>query len=69
MKSFRWNIEKNELLKFERGISFEAVVVARTTIISVVVVVMVAAAVVEALAADVAEVMNILKSQYMVYIY
>ena len=28
MKSFRWNIEKNELLKFERGISFEAVVVA-----------------------------------------
>jgi len=27
MKSFRWNIEKNELLKFERGISFEAVVV------------------------------------------
>ena len=28
MKSFRWNIEKNKLLKFERGISFEAVVVA-----------------------------------------
>jgi hypothetical protein len=28
MKSFRWSIEKNELLKFERGISFEAVVVA-----------------------------------------
>jgi len=31
MKSFRWNIEKNELLKFERGISFEAVVVALET--------------------------------------
>jgi len=24
MKSFRWNIEKNELLKFERGISFDS---------------------------------------------
>ena len=32
MKSFRWNIEKNELLKFERGISFEAVVVALETL-------------------------------------
>ncbi len=31
MKSFRWSIEKNELLKFERGISFEAVVVALET--------------------------------------
>ena len=31
MKSFRWNIEKNELLKLERGISFEAVVVALET--------------------------------------
>jgi len=31
MKSFRWNIEKNKLLKFERGISFEAVVVALET--------------------------------------
>jgi hypothetical protein len=31
MKSFRWNIEKNELLRFERGISFEAVVVALET--------------------------------------
>ncbi len=28
MKSFRWNIEKNELLKLERGVSFEAVLVA-----------------------------------------
>ena len=28
MKSFRWNIEKNKLLSSERGISFEAVVVA-----------------------------------------
>jgi hypothetical protein len=28
MKSFRWNIEKNKLLSLERGISFEAVVVA-----------------------------------------
>ncbi len=24
MKTFRWNIEKNELLKFERGISFDS---------------------------------------------
>ena len=31
MKSFRWNIEKNELLTFERGFSFEAVVVALET--------------------------------------
>jgi len=31
MKSFRWSIEKNELLKFERGISFETVVVALET--------------------------------------
>lgn len=28
MKPFRWNADKNELLKLERGISFEAVVVA-----------------------------------------
>ena len=28
MKPFRWNIEKNELLRLERGISFESVVVA-----------------------------------------
>jgi hypothetical protein len=26
MKSFRWNHEKNERLKFERGISFEEIV-------------------------------------------
>jgi hypothetical protein len=31
MKSFRWNIEKNDLLKLDRGISFEAVVVALET--------------------------------------
>ena len=28
MKSFRWNPAKNEMLKAERGISFEAIVVA-----------------------------------------
>lgn len=28
MKSFRWNTEKNENLKAERGIGFEAIVVA-----------------------------------------
>lgn len=28
MKPFRWNVEKNEMLVPERGISFEAVVVA-----------------------------------------
>ena len=28
MKPFRWNIEKNELLRLDRGISFESVVVA-----------------------------------------
>ena len=28
MKPFRWNPEKNELLKADRGLSFEAVVVA-----------------------------------------
>lgn len=28
MKSFRWNAEKNELLKRERGLSFEQIVVA-----------------------------------------
>ncbi|MEW5771266.1 MAG: toxin [Pseudomonadota bacterium] len=28
MKPFRWNAEKNELLKDERGISFERIVVA-----------------------------------------
>jgi len=26
MKSYNWNIEKNEILKLERGISFEEVV-------------------------------------------
>ena len=31
MKSFRWNIEKNELLRLDRGISFESVVVALET--------------------------------------
>ena len=31
MKPFRWNIEKNELLRFDRGISFESVVVALET--------------------------------------
>jgi len=31
MKPFRWNHEKNELLKTERGISFEAVVLAIET--------------------------------------
>lgn len=31
MKSFSWNIEKNDLLKLERGISFEALVVALET--------------------------------------
>lgn len=30
MKPFEWSAEKNELLKAERGISFEAVVVAVT---------------------------------------
>jgi uncharacterized DUF497 family protein len=28
MKPFRWNAEKNEMLKAERGISFERIVVA-----------------------------------------
>ena len=28
MKPFRWNAEKNEVLAAERGISFEAIVVA-----------------------------------------
>lgn len=28
MKPFRWNAEKNELLKLSRGVSFESVVVA-----------------------------------------
>lgn len=28
MKLFRWNLEKNELLRNERGISFESIVVA-----------------------------------------
>lgn len=28
MKPFRWNVEKNDLLKVERGISFERVVIA-----------------------------------------
>ena len=28
MKPFRWNAEKNELLKLSRGVSFETVVVA-----------------------------------------
>ncbi len=28
MKPFRWNAEKNELLKLSRGISFEGIVVA-----------------------------------------
>jgi uncharacterized DUF497 family protein len=28
MKSFRWNPEKNELLKADRGLSFEGIVVA-----------------------------------------
>ena len=28
MKSFRWNSEKNETVKAERGISFESIVVA-----------------------------------------
>ena len=31
MKPFRWNIEKNELLRLDRGISFESVVVALET--------------------------------------
>ena len=31
MKPFRWNIEKNELLRLDRGISFESVVVAFET--------------------------------------
>ena len=28
MKPFRWNAEKNELLKLSRGVSFESIVVA-----------------------------------------
>jgi uncharacterized DUF497 family protein len=28
MKSFRWNADKNEMLKADRGISFETIVVA-----------------------------------------
>ena len=28
MKPFRWSVEKNELLKLSRGVSFESVVVA-----------------------------------------
>jgi uncharacterized DUF497 family protein len=28
MKPFRWNAEKNEMLKSERGVSFESIVVA-----------------------------------------
>jgi hypothetical protein len=31
MKPFRWNIEKNELLRLDRGISFESVVVSLET--------------------------------------
>jgi hypothetical protein len=31
MKPFRWNIEKNELLRLDRGISFESVMVALET--------------------------------------
>ena len=31
MKPFRWNIEKNELVRLDRGISFESVVVALET--------------------------------------
>jgi hypothetical protein len=31
MKPFRWNFEKNELLRLDRGISFESVVVALET--------------------------------------
>jgi uncharacterized DUF497 family protein len=31
MKPFRWNAEKNEMLKSERGISFESIVVAIET--------------------------------------
>ena len=31
MKPFRWNFEKNELLRLDRGISFESVVVSLET--------------------------------------